>query len=62
MAEEKKADAAAPEVVKNCAGCKKPVKRARRYYRDGKYYCNFNCWRKNKGSSAEAAQPAEAKG
>lgn len=57
MADEKKEVA---EIVKNCAGCKKPVKRARRYFRDGKYYCNFNCWRKAKGASVSAE--AEAKG
>ncbi len=31
--------------VKNCAACKKVVKRVRRYYRDGKYYCTNNCWK-----------------
>lgn len=50
---------AAPEVVKNCAGCNKPLKKKKRYYRNGKYYCNKNCF-KTGGKSAEA-QPAEAK-
>lgn len=54
MAEDKKAG----DGVINCAGCKKLVKRAKRYFRDGKHYCNFNCWRKVKPSAA--AQPAEA--
>lgn len=54
MAEEQKP--AAPEVVKNCAGCKKPVKKARRYFRDGKYYCNFNCWRNSKTAAGEAVE------
>lgn len=59
MADEKKEGA--PELVKNCAGCKKPVKRARRYYRNGKYYCNLRCYKKaNAGEAAEA--PAETKG
>jgi len=45
------------EELKNCAGCKKPVKRAKRYYRDGKYYCNKNCWKKAKAKAA--ATPEE---
>ena len=60
MADEKKE--AAPEVVKNCAGCKKPVKRARRYFRSGKYYCNFSCYRKSKAAAASESAAAEAKG
>ncbi len=46
------------EELKNCPTCKKPLKRAKRYYRNGKYYCNFNCWRANKTKSA--AQPEQA--
>ena len=34
------------EAVRNCAECKKPIKMARRYYRNGAYYCNRNCHRK----------------
>ena len=41
------------EAIKNCAECKKIIKRARRYYRNGAYYCNKNCYRK-KVSSADA--------
>lgn len=33
------------EEAKNCAGCNKPLKRAKKYYRNGKYYCNKNCWK-----------------
>ena len=29
----------------NCLGCSKPLKKIRRYYRDGKYYCIKRCWR-----------------
>ncbi|MFA5093559.1 MAG: hypothetical protein WC543_06470 [Candidatus Omnitrophota bacterium] len=29
----------------NCLSCNKVVKRLRRYYRDGKYYCTIKCWR-----------------
>ncbi len=32
--------------LKTCAGCKKPMKRIVKYYRNGKYYCNKNCWKK----------------
>jgi len=44
MAEEAKAVVA--EEVKNCPSCKKPLKRARRFYRNGAYYCNSNCFKK----------------
>lgn len=30
----------------NCLGCGKPIKKLKRYYRDGKFYCNKKCWRK----------------
>ncbi len=33
------------EALRHCGHCKKVVKKAKRYYRNGKYYCNFNCWR-----------------
>ena len=33
------------EAVKNCAGCNKPMRKAKRYYRNGKYYCNKKCWK-----------------
>ena len=29
----------------NCLGCSKLIKKIRRYYRDGKYYCTKRCWR-----------------
>lgn len=45
------ADAAAPEVKAeekqtNCLGCNKPLRKIRRYYRDGKFYCTKKCWMK----------------
>lgn len=46
----------AREVVKNCTSCNKPLKKARRYYRNGRYYCNKRCW-KTAGTQAPA-QPA----
>ena len=33
------------EIQTNCLGCSKPLKKIRRYYRDGKYYCIKRCWR-----------------
>jgi hypothetical protein len=44
---------AVEEAAKNCAGCKKAISRARRYYRNGAYYCNKNCYQKKMGGSAE---------
>lgn len=31
----------------NCLGCGKPIKKLKRYYRNGKYYCSKKCWRNN---------------
>jgi len=42
------------EALKNCPACKKVVKKAKRFYRNGKYYCNANCYRK-----AQNTPPAE---
>lgn len=39
----------------NCLSCNKPIKKIRRYYRDGKYYCTKKCWTSFiKKSKAEA--------
>jgi hypothetical protein len=38
----------------NCLSCGKPIKKLKRYYRNGKFYCNKKCWRK-------VAKPKEAK-
>lgn len=29
----------------NCLACNKVVKKLKRYYRDGKFYCSKKCWR-----------------
>lgn len=29
----------------NCLGCNKLIKKLKRYYRDGKFYCSKKCWR-----------------
>lgn len=37
----------AEEKQTNCLGCGKPIKKLKRYYRNGKYYCTKKCWRKS---------------
>lgn len=37
---------AAQEEQTNCLACSKPIKKIRRYYRNGKYYCTKKCWKK----------------
>jgi hypothetical protein len=46
MAEEAAKEAPVVEKQTNCLGCNKPMKRIKRYYRDGKYYCTKKCWLK----------------
>ncbi len=45
------------EEMKKCGSCNKSVNPAKRFYRNGRYYCNQNCWRKKvaelKASAAE---------
>ncbi len=62
MAEETKA---VVEEIKNCPACKKVLKRSRRFYRNGAYYCNNTCFRtvqakKEREKAAEEASKAEA--
>ncbi len=33
-----------PEKQTNCLGCNKPIRKLKRYYRDGKFYCSKKCW------------------
>ena len=56
MAEEAKP--AVVEEIKNCPACKKPLKKARRFYRNGAYYCNNNCFKKVQAEGKEAAEVA----
>ncbi|MFA7705875.1 MAG: hypothetical protein WCX91_02045 [Candidatus Omnitrophota bacterium] len=41
----------------NCLACNKLIKKLKKYYRDGKFYCSKKCWRvfiiKSKASAAE---------
>lgn len=57
----KEAPKGAAEPVKNCAGCNKPMKKAKRYYRNGKYYCNQKCCKKTNKAAATEEAPAEKK-
>jgi recombinational DNA repair protein (RecF pathway) len=43
----------AEEKQSNCASCGKPVKRLKRYYRNGKFYCSKKCWKKTKAAKEE---------
>ncbi len=53
------AQAPVVEEVKNCPVCKKPLRKARRYYRNGAYYCNNNCFKKAQAALKTAAQKAD---
>lgn len=46
------------DVTKNCFSCKKPMKRVKRYYRNGQYYCNKNCWKAGLKAAAATAEKA----
>ncbi len=61
MAETKTAAPAAvpTEETKNCASCGKPMKKAKRYYRNGKYYCNKNCFKGKGKAAAQSKEPKE---
>ena len=52
MAEEKEVK----EAGKNCPSCKKVMKKKKRYYRNGAYYCNKNCYK----TAAAEVQPKNA--
>jgi hypothetical protein len=48
------------EIEMNCPTCKKVMKRVKRYYRNGSFYCNKNCYKKKIAELAEAAAEAPA--
>jgi hypothetical protein len=54
------AQAPVVEEIKNCPACKKPLKKARRFYRNGAYYCNNNCFKKVQATAKAAADQAAA--
>lgn len=37
----------------NCLACGKPIKKIKRYYRNGKFYCSKKCWKKTKTAREE---------
>jgi recombinational DNA repair protein (RecF pathway) len=43
----------AVEKQNNCLACGKPIKKLKRYYRDGKFYCTKKCWHNYKIKSKE---------
>jgi len=45
-AEQATTQEAKPQAEKqtNCLSCNKPIRKLKRYYRDGKFYCSKNCW------------------
>ena len=47
------------EEMRKCGACGKNVKRAKRFYRNGRYYCNENCWRK-KAAEKKGGDPEQA--
>lgn len=56
MAEQTQAtQAVKPQVEKqtNCLACNKPIRKLKRYYRDGKFYCNKKCWQNHKKPKEE---------
>lgn len=36
----------AQEKQTNCPACNKPIKKKKKYYRNGKYYCSKKCYKK----------------
>ena len=53
MAEEKKDK---KERFGNCGSCAKPIKKVRRYYRNGKYFCTKRCYKSFLSKSAQKKQ------
>ncbi len=46
----------AEEKQTNCLGCGKPLKRIKRYYRNGKFYCTKKCWLKAKQAKTKEGE------
>lgn len=44
------------EKLGNCGGCNKPIKKIRRYYRNGKYFCTKKCFKAFQKKSAAQQQ------
>lgn len=52
-AEAAKQEAPQAEKQTNCPACNKPIKKLKRYYRNGKFYCSKKCWIKAKKPKEE---------
>lgn len=48
-----------PEKQTNCPACNKPIKKLKRYYRDGKFYCSKKCWKKSIKAKQEKTKDAD---
>lgn len=46
------------EVTIVCGNCNKHLKKVKRYYRDGKYYCGKTCWQALIKKNAKAPEAA----
>ena len=40
----------------NCSGCNKPVKKLKKFYKNGKFYCSKKCYLKSKNKATEEAK------
>lgn len=43
----------AEEKQTNCLACAKPLKKIKKYYRNGKFFCNKKCWAKKQKPKEE---------
>lgn len=39
----------------NCAGCNKPLRKIKRYYRNTKHYCSKKCWKQSSTAQKKEA-------
>jgi hypothetical protein len=53
--------AAPVEKQTNCLACNKPLKKLKRYYRNGKFYCTKKCWRNHVKKQKEEKDNAKQK-
>ena len=51
--------APAAEKQTNCPACNKLIKKLKRYYRNGIFYCNKKCWAKKTKKKEESDDKAE---
>lgn len=56
MAAEETKQPETTEKQTNCLACNKPLKKIRRYYRNGKFFCTKRCWLKFKAPKEEESK------